>query len=70
MTRYRNPTTGEIWTEGELSSSLAQQITALDEDSHLRQDMKLRGNEATATTSSNVALSASTRESTTSDYWR
>jgi hypothetical protein len=46
MMRYRNTRTGEIWTEDELSASLAQQIAALDEDSYLRQDMKLRGNEA------------------------
>ncbi len=46
MTRHRNPTPGRIRTEGELSASPVQQIAALDEDSHLRQDMKLRGNEA------------------------
>jgi hypothetical protein len=46
MMRYRNTSTGEIWTENELSASLAQEIAALDEDSYLRQDMKLRGTEA------------------------
>jgi hypothetical protein len=46
MTRYRNPTTGEIWTEDELMVSLAEQIATLDEESYLRQDVKLRGNVA------------------------
>jgi hypothetical protein len=30
MTRYRNPTTGETWTEDELTASLADQIAGLD----------------------------------------
>lgn len=46
MNRYLNPTTGETWPEDELMASLAQQIAALDEDSYLRQDVKLRGNSA------------------------
>lgn len=43
MTRNRNPTTGEIWTEDELMASLAEQIATLDEESYVRQDVKLRG---------------------------
>jgi hypothetical protein len=45
MTRYRNPTTGENWTEDELTASLADEIAGLEEDSYLRQDVELRGNE-------------------------
>jgi hypothetical protein len=47
VTRYRNPASGEAWTEDELIASLADEIAdAMDEDSYLRQDIKLRGNEA------------------------
>ena len=45
MMRYRR-TNGEIWTEDDLMASLAQEIATLDEDSYLRQDVELRGNEA------------------------
>jgi hypothetical protein len=46
MTRYRNPTTGETWTEADLMASLAEQIATLDEESYLRQDVQLRGDAA------------------------
>jgi hypothetical protein len=46
MIRYRNPTTGEIWTEDELMASLTEQIATLDEESYLREDVKLRGDAA------------------------
>ena len=44
MTRYHNPTTGETWSEEEVTASLAEEITALDEHSYLRQDTELLGN--------------------------
>ncbi len=43
MIRYRNTTSGEIWTEDELTASLVEQVAGLDEESYLRQDVKLRG---------------------------
>jgi hypothetical protein len=46
MTRYRNTTNGEIWTQAEPMASLAEQIATLDEDSYLRQDVQLSGNAA------------------------
>ncbi len=46
MTRYRNTTTGEIWTEDELTADLADEIAGLDADSYLRQDVDFRGNAA------------------------
>ncbi len=46
MTRYRNSTTGEIRTEDELTTSLAEEIEGLDEEDYLRQDVELRGNAA------------------------
>jgi hypothetical protein len=46
MTRYRNTNTGEIWTEDELTASLAGEIEGLDEDSYLRRDVTLRGDAA------------------------
>ena len=46
MTRYRNPTTGEIWTQDELTAALADEIAGLDEDTYLRQDLELRGDAA------------------------
>jgi hypothetical protein len=46
MTRYRNSTTGEIRTEDELTTSLAEEIEGLDEEDYLRQDVELRANAA------------------------
>jgi hypothetical protein len=46
MTRYRNPSTGETWSEDELVASLAEEIATLDEETYLRQDVALRGYEA------------------------
>ena len=46
MTRYRNTTTGETCSEEELVASLAGEIATLDEDTYLRQDVELRGDEA------------------------
>jgi hypothetical protein len=47
MTRYRNPSSGEVWEEDDLIASLTVEIAAsMDEESCLRQDIELRGNEA------------------------
>jgi hypothetical protein len=46
MNRYRNTTSGEMWTADELTVCLAEEIAGLDEDSYLRQDVELRGDEA------------------------
>jgi hypothetical protein len=46
MTRYRNPSTGETWSEEKLVASVAEEIGTLDEGSYLRQDVALRGDEA------------------------
>jgi hypothetical protein len=46
MTRYCNTTTGEISSEDELTAYLAEEIAGLDEESYLRQDVRLRGDAA------------------------
>ena len=47
MTHYRNPSSGEVWEEVDLIASLAEESAgAMDEESELRQDVRLRGNEA------------------------
>jgi len=46
MICYRNTTSGEIWTEDELTASLVGEIAGLDQESYLRQDVKCRGNVA------------------------
>jgi hypothetical protein len=46
MTCYRNTTSGETWTEDELTASFAREIAGLDEESYLRHDVQLRGDPA------------------------
>jgi hypothetical protein len=46
MTRYRETSTGEIRTEGELMTALAEQIQELGDENVLKQDMDLRGDAA------------------------
>jgi hypothetical protein len=46
MTLYRDTTTGKIWTDGELTTSLAEEIEGLDDEDSLKQGVELRGDGA------------------------
>ena len=46
MTLYRDTTTGRVWTEGELMTSLAQEIGALDDEDLLKREFDEHGNAA------------------------
>lgn len=46
MTLYRDTTTGTIWTDSELTDSLAEEIDGLDDETFLKQDVELRGDAA------------------------
>jgi hypothetical protein len=46
MTLYRDTITGRIWTDGELTTSLAQAIDALEDEDSLKQDVELHGDAA------------------------
>lgn len=46
MTLYRDTATGKIWTDSELTASLAEEINGLDDETFLKQDVELRGGAA------------------------
>lgn len=43
MTLYRDTTSGTIWTDAELTESLAEEIARLDDETLLKQEVDLHG---------------------------